>query len=126
MEPGGLLERARTSAGLTQDELARRAGTSRTTLSAYEAPPAFRTPGFMVILRGGRHFPELVHDLLRGPVSECGVKTLPIIAQLDVARDVFRCFPACRVDGAVDALDFQCSVERFGESIVVAYSSPTH
>ena len=36
MEPGGLLERARASAGLTQDELARRAGTSRTTLSAYE------------------------------------------------------------------------------------------
>jgi transcriptional regulator with XRE-family HTH domain len=36
MEPGGLLEGARASAGLTQDELARRAGTSRTTLSAYE------------------------------------------------------------------------------------------
>ena len=36
MEPGGLLERARASAGLTQDELARRAGTSRPTLSAYE------------------------------------------------------------------------------------------
>jgi transcriptional regulator with XRE-family HTH domain len=36
MEPGGLLERTRASAGLTQDELARRAGTSRTTLSAYE------------------------------------------------------------------------------------------
>ena len=36
MEPGGLLERARVSAGLTQDELSRRAGTSRTTLSAYE------------------------------------------------------------------------------------------
>ena len=36
MEPGGLLERARASAGLTQDELAGRAGASRTTLSAYE------------------------------------------------------------------------------------------
>ena len=48
------------------------------------------------------------------------------VRQLDVARDVFRCFPACRVDGAVDALDFQCSVERFGENIVVGYSSPTH
>ena len=36
MEPGGLLEHARASAGLTQDELARRAGTSRPTLSAYE------------------------------------------------------------------------------------------
>lgn len=36
VEAGELLERARVSAGLTQEELARRAGTSRTTLSAYE------------------------------------------------------------------------------------------
>jgi transcriptional regulator with XRE-family HTH domain len=36
MEPGELLEGAQAGAGLTQDELARRAGTSRTTLSAYE------------------------------------------------------------------------------------------
>ena len=36
MEHGGLLEHARASAGLTQDELARRAGTWRTALSVYE------------------------------------------------------------------------------------------
>lgn len=36
VEPGMLLERVRDSAGLTQEELARRAGTSRPTLSAYE------------------------------------------------------------------------------------------
>lgn len=36
MEPGVLLGRVRGSAGLTQEELARRAGTSRPTLSAYE------------------------------------------------------------------------------------------
>ena len=36
MEPGELLEQVRVGAGLTQEELARRAGTSRTTLSAYE------------------------------------------------------------------------------------------
>jgi transcriptional regulator with XRE-family HTH domain len=36
MKLGELLEQARVSAGLTQEELARRAGTSRTTLSAYE------------------------------------------------------------------------------------------
>jgi|SRR5271165_1767475 len=36
MEPRELLERVRGSAGLTQEELARRAGTSRPTLSAYE------------------------------------------------------------------------------------------
>jgi transcriptional regulator with XRE-family HTH domain len=36
MEPGELLEQVRVGAGLTQEELARRAGTSRPTLSAYE------------------------------------------------------------------------------------------
>jgi transcriptional regulator with XRE-family HTH domain len=36
MEAAELLERVRISAGLTQEELARRAGTSRPTLSAYE------------------------------------------------------------------------------------------
>ena len=36
MEPGELLGLVRDSAGLTQAELARRAGTSRPTLSAYE------------------------------------------------------------------------------------------
>jgi transcriptional regulator with XRE-family HTH domain len=36
MEPGELLEQVRVGAGLTQDELARRTRTSRTTLSAYE------------------------------------------------------------------------------------------
>jgi transcriptional regulator with XRE-family HTH domain len=36
MEPAELLEQARASAGLTQEELARRVGTSRPALSAYE------------------------------------------------------------------------------------------
>jgi len=36
VEPGVLLEQVRGRAGLTQEELARRAGTSRPTLSAYE------------------------------------------------------------------------------------------
>jgi transcriptional regulator with XRE-family HTH domain len=36
VEPAELLEQVRLSAGLTQQELARRAGTSRPTLSAYE------------------------------------------------------------------------------------------
>jgi transcriptional regulator with XRE-family HTH domain len=36
MDAGELLERVRVSSGLTQEELARRAGTSRPTLSAYE------------------------------------------------------------------------------------------
>ena len=36
METAELIERVRHAAGLTQDELARRAGTSRTAVSAYE------------------------------------------------------------------------------------------
>jgi transcriptional regulator with XRE-family HTH domain len=36
LDAAKLLERARTGAGLTQEELARRAGTSRPTVSAYE------------------------------------------------------------------------------------------
>src|ERR1700753_1749142 len=36
MDAAELLERVRISSGLTQEELARRAGTSRPTLSAYE------------------------------------------------------------------------------------------
>lgn len=36
MEPGRLLAEARHAAGLSQDELAERAGTSRSTLSSYE------------------------------------------------------------------------------------------
>ena len=36
METSALLEQARVAAGLSQEELARRAGTSRPTLSAYE------------------------------------------------------------------------------------------
>lgn len=46
MEPGALLERARLSAGLSTQDLADRAGTSRPTVSAYEhghKSPTLRT-----------------------------------------------------------------------------------
>jgi hypothetical protein len=76
-----------------------------------ELPRVFRTREFAVILRGFLHSLVLVHDLLRGPVPDCGVKAFPIVAQLDVARDVLTRFPACRVDGPVHALDFQCAIE---------------
>jgi hypothetical protein len=76
-----------------------------------ELPRVLRTCEFAVILRGCLHFPVLVHDLLRGPVSECGVETLPIVAQLDVACDVFACFPPCRVGGPVNPLDFESPIE---------------
>lgn len=53
MEPGELLERVRVSAGLTQEELARRAGTSRTTLSAYEHGRKSPTAATLVRLLAG-------------------------------------------------------------------------
>src|ERR1700691_2810126 len=87
-----------------------------------EGPRVFRTREFAVILRGSLHFQVLVHGLLRGPVPDCGMKTLPIIAQLDVARDIPICFPACRVDGTVHPLDFQRAIERLCECVVIADS----
>src|SRR6266487_3689714 len=87
-----------------------------------EGPRVFRTREFAVILRGCLHFPVLVHRLLGGSVPDCGVKALPIVAQLDVTRDVFPCFPACRVDRPVNPLDFKCAVEGLGERIIVADS----
>jgi hypothetical protein len=71
-----------------------------------EGPRVFRTRESAVNLRGRLYFPELVHDLLRGPVSDCGVKALPIVAQLDVPCDVFACPLSCRVDGPVNPLYF--------------------
>ena len=76
-----------------------------------ELPRVFRTREFAVILRGCLHFQVLIHGLLRSTVPECGVKALPIVAQLDVARDVLPCFLACRVDGPVNAFDFQRAIE---------------
>jgi hypothetical protein len=97
---------------------------TRTPDGLAEGPRVFRTREFAVILRGGLHFQVLVHDLFRGPVPECGVKTLAIIAQLDVPCDIFPCFPACRVHGPVHALDFQRAVERLGQRIVIADAGP--
>jgi hypothetical protein len=90
----------------------------------FEGPRVFRTSEFAVILRSSLHFQVLVHGLLRGPVSDCGMKTLPIIAQLDVARDILMRCPACRVDGTVHLLDFQRTIERFCERVVIADSGP--
>jgi hypothetical protein len=48
------------------------------------------------------------------------VKTSPIIAEFDVAGNVFHGLPACRVDGAVHQFDLYGAVHRFGEGIIVA------
>src|SRR5215471_14430578 len=65
----------------------------------------------------------LVVGLLRSPVTECRMETFPIVADLDVPRNVLaRTFPR-RVGGPVDALDLHRGVERFRQRVVVAYSS---
>jgi hypothetical protein len=89
-------------------------------------PRVFRTSEFAVILRSSLHFQVLVHGLLRGPVSDCGMKTLPIIAQLDVARGILMRCPTCRVDGTVHPLDFQRAIERFCERVVIALTGQRH
>ena len=53
MGPGELLEKTRVDAGMTQEELARRAGTSRTTLSAYEHGRKSPTVATFARLLGG-------------------------------------------------------------------------
>jgi transcriptional regulator with XRE-family HTH domain len=55
MEPGAILAAARCAAGLSQEELAERAGTSRPTLSAYEhghLSPTLRTAVRILVAAG--------------------------------------------------------------------------
>jgi transcriptional regulator with XRE-family HTH domain len=71
-----LLEKARKEAGLSQQEVARRAHTSRPTLSAYEhgrKSPILETAqrvldslGFELVAQPKLEF--VVHDSLRGPI----------------------------------------------------------
>src|SRR6266436_5098555 len=62
----------------------------------------------------------------RGPLAEsCNrVKTLSIIADLDVPRNILACFLPRRVDGPVHALDLNRRVERFGQRIIEADTRP--
>jgi hypothetical protein len=46
------------------------------------------------------------------------METSPIIPELNVPRNVFPCFPDCRVHGTVNPLDFHGGIERFRESII--------
>jgi hypothetical protein len=48
------------------------------------------------------------------------MKTHPIIADLDVAGNVFACLLPRRVGGPVHTLDFQRSIERLSEGIIEA------
>jgi hypothetical protein len=109
---------ARRSAQLRIASHASTAVRCRGRVGGAEVPRVFRTPIFALFLRGCLHFQVLVHDLLRGPVPECRVKTHMIIAKLDVARNIRPGVFTCRVHGTMHPLDFQCAVERFGERIV--------
>src|ERR1700744_5592804 len=96
---------------MTCGVLARKATTGGPQVEV-ELPRVFRTREFAVLLRGCLHFPALVHGLLRGPVFEGGVETLPIAAEVDVTRDVFGYLHPCRIDNSMDALHFQRPVKR--------------
>src|SRR5262245_17883840 len=65
-------------------------------------------------------------DFLRSPVAECRVKTLAIVADLDVPRNVIACFLPRRVSSAVNPLYLDRRIERFRERIVEAYPGPPH
>ena len=65
-------------------------------------------------------------NFLRSPIAERRVQASPIIPELDIACDVLPCFLSRRVNGAVNPLDLQGSVERFRQGIVKADASPAH
>ncbi len=75
MTPGTLIRRARTDAGLTQQALAERAGTSQATLSAYEH--ARKDPSAATLMR-----------ILAA--SGARLTTIPAPAVATPARDVLR------------------------------------
>jgi hypothetical protein len=52
------------------------------------------------------------------------METNPIVAQLDVPRNILKRLLPCRVSCAVDALNFQRRIERFGQAVVEAYPGP--
>jgi hypothetical protein len=66
------------------------------------------------------HAQILVVGLLRSSVPECGMKTHPIVPDLDVAGNIVACLLSRRIDCAVHALDFQCGIERLSEGVVEA------
>jgi len=54
------------------------------------------------------------------------METNLIVPEFDVPRNIlFRLLP-CRVNCPVDALYFKRRIERFGQAVVKAYTSPAH
>ena len=52
------------------------------------------------------------------------METSPIIAELDPPRNIFLAALPGRIGGSVDELDLQRPVDRFRQSIVIAYPCP--
>lgn len=82
--PAEMLVRARLAAGLTQEELARRAGTSRPTLSAYEHERKLPTAGtFSRLLAAVGHelavvaVPRVVEHVTSRGCTVCTLSELP-------------------------------------------------
>ena len=50
-------------------------------------------------------------DFIRGVVTKCRVKSFLIIAQLDVARDIFHGVSPRRIDSSMHPLHLQCGIE---------------
>src|SRR5260370_39230194 len=65
---------------------------------------------------------ELVADLLRRPVPVRRVKTLPIVTQFDVARNITHGLFAGRIDCAVHELFLEGREERLRCRVVIAYA----
>jgi len=63
-------------------------------------------------------------DFLRSPVAERRMKTRPIIAELDVPRNILLRLLPCRVNRPVNALDLHRSIERLGQGVIEADPRP--
>src|SRR6187551_2036648 len=68
----------------------------------------------------------LVVGLPWGSVAQRRVKSLGIVAELDVAGHICAGVFPCRVGGAVDPLDFERGIERFREGIIEAGTHSAH
>ena len=68
----------------------------------------------------------LVVGLAWGTVAQRRVKSLGIIAELDVSGHILAGVFPRRVGGAVDPLDFERGIERFREGIIEAGTHSAH
>lgn len=106
MDTGTVLQRARTRAGLTQAELAARAGTSQATLSLYEngrKAPSVATFERLLAATGARLAVEHGHPPLTIPsrrqverVDRTLQDVLALAAALPVRHDVALSYPPLR------------------------------